>query len=134
MASAAQCGNRGEGLIPGQRDCSSASVCYKVDEGLNWLHFATIMMVYLSDGDITIMPALTIKNIPDDLYNELKEIAKQNHRSINSEVIVCLERSLRVRRIAPEERLKLIRTVRSQIKPDIVSAEEIERAIDEGRP
>nr|HIL75443.1 Arc family DNA-binding protein [Rhodospirillales bacterium] len=36
------------------------------------------------------MPALTIKNVPDDLYKELKHVAEQHHRSINSEVIVCL--------------------------------------------
>ena len=40
------------------------------------------------------MPSLTIKNIPDELYVELKHTAEQHHRSINSEVIVCLEQSL----------------------------------------
>ncbi len=34
------------------------------------------------------MPALTIKNIPDELYNELKLVAEQHQRNINSEVIV----------------------------------------------
>ncbi|HIG07732.1 MAG TPA: DNA-binding protein, partial [Methylococcaceae bacterium] len=29
------------------------------------------------------MPALTIKNVPDDLYKELKHVAEQHHRSIN---------------------------------------------------
>ncbi len=40
------------------------------------------------------MATLTIKNIPDELYRELKRTAEQHRRSLNSEVIVCLERSL----------------------------------------
>ena len=80
------------------------------------------------------MPALTIKNIPDDLYQELKLAAERHHRSINSEVIVCLKRSLQPVRINPEDRLRDIRVFRSQIRPDVVTAEEINRAIDEGRP
>ncbi len=81
-----------------------------------------------------IMPALTIKNIPDDLYDELKNIAKQHHRSINSEVIVCLKRSLLPKRISPDERLSTIRAIRSQIKPNTITTEDIDQAINEGRP
>jgi len=80
------------------------------------------------------MPALTIKNIPNDLYDELKNIAKQHHRSINSEVIVCLKRSLLPRRISPDERLSTIQAIRSQIKPNTITAEDIDEAINEGRP
>ena len=80
------------------------------------------------------MPALTIKNIPYDLYQDLKYAAERHHRSINSEVIVCLKRSLQPVRINPEDRLKDIRLLRSQIRSDVVRAEDIKRAIDEGRP
>jgi len=80
------------------------------------------------------MPALTIKNIPDDLYDELKNTAKQHHRSINSEVIVCLKRSLLPNRISPDERLSTIRAIRSQIKPNTITAEDIDQAINDGRP
>ena len=38
------------------------------------------------------MPTITVKNIPDDIYERLKEVAGANHRSINREMIVCLER------------------------------------------
>ena len=48
------------------------------------------------------MPALTIKNIPDELYRTLKESAKAHHRSMNGEVIACLERTLGTGRIDPE--------------------------------
>ena len=80
------------------------------------------------------MPALTIKNIPDDLYQELKLAAERHHRSINSEVIVCLKRSLLTVRINPEDRLRDIRMFRSRIRPDVVTVEETNRAINEGRP
>ena len=40
------------------------------------------------------MATLTIKDIPDELYWELKRTAAQHRRSLNSEVIVCLERSV----------------------------------------
>lgn len=80
------------------------------------------------------MPALTIKNIPDDLYDELKHVAKQHHRSINSEVIVCLKRSLLPKKVSPEDRLNSIQALRSQITPNIITVEDIDQAIDEGRP
>lgn len=80
------------------------------------------------------MPALTIKNIPDDLYNELKLVAEQQHRSINSEVIMCLKRSLFPQKVSPEDKLTEIRALRSQIAPNAFTDEEIEQAINEGRP
>ncbi len=79
------------------------------------------------------MPALTIKNIPEDLYNELKFAAEQHHRSINSEVIVCLKRTLFPKRISPEERLNIIQTLRSQIPPNDIAPDDIDQAINDGR-
>ena len=80
------------------------------------------------------MPALTIKNIPDDLYIELKLVAEQHHRSINSEVIMCLKHSLFPKKVSAEERLTEIRALRAQIAPNALTEEEIEQAINEGRP
>ncbi|MCB0000362.1 MAG: Arc family DNA-binding protein [Anaerolineales bacterium] len=40
------------------------------------------------------MASLTIKNIPNDLYERLKALAKANRRGINSEVIMLLKASL----------------------------------------
>ncbi len=37
------------------------------------------------------MASLMIKNIPDHIHKQLKKIARQHHRSLNSEVIHCLE-------------------------------------------
>ena len=43
------------------------------------------------------MHSITVKNIPDDLYDRILKTARENHRSINSEIIARLERSLRSR-------------------------------------
>ncbi len=37
------------------------------------------------------MRTITVKNIPDDIYENLKQSATENRRSINSEIIVCIE-------------------------------------------
>jgi antitoxin FitA len=80
------------------------------------------------------MAALNIKSIPDDLYRELKKSAKVHHRSINSEVIAILEPVLMHTRITREQQLANVVSLRSRIIPGIISAEDIELAIREGRP
>ncbi|MGH7636266.1 MAG: FitA-like ribbon-helix-helix domain-containing protein [Gemmatimonadaceae bacterium] len=37
---------------------------------------------------------MTIKSIPDQLYHQLKERAAAHRRSLNSEVIICLEQAI----------------------------------------
>lgn len=37
------------------------------------------------------LPALTIRNVPDDLYALLKRLAEQNRRSLQQEALVRLE-------------------------------------------
>jgi len=84
-------------------------------------------------GDV-LMPALTIKNIPDDLYHELKYIAKQHHRSINSEVIVSLKRILLPKKVSSEDTLNSIQALRSQITSNVITTDDIDQAINDGRP
>jgi plasmid stability protein len=55
------------------------------------------------------MPALTIKRIPDEVYRKLKAAAERHRRSLNSEAIVCLERSLVTEREDPGELLADLR-------------------------
>lgn len=40
------------------------------------------------------MATITLKNIPDRLYQRLKYFAKLHHRSLNSEIIFNLEKSV----------------------------------------
>jgi len=49
------------------------------------------------------MPSITVKNIPDDLYERLKLRAAANHRSINSEIIVCIEQVLQSQQVESGE-------------------------------
>jgi plasmid stability protein len=79
------------------------------------------------------MRAITVKGIPDDLYERLKKRAGEERRSINSEILVCIERALNeedirsasVREIAAEYRAK---TRRFPLKDAI-----IDRVKNEGR-
>lgn len=80
------------------------------------------------------MPALTIKNVPQELYEKLKHSAAAHHRSINSELIFCLEAMLTPRRITPSERITRARALRRGIRTGAVSIADISDAIAQGRP
>lgn len=79
------------------------------------------------------MPSITVKNIPESIYQQLKKRAQAQHRSINSEIIACLEQSTLSLRVSPEEILRQARKMRQQTKGSL-SAREIQEAIDQGRP
>ena len=49
------------------------------------------------------MATITIKKIPDDLYKRLKETALYNRRSINSEIIYCIENTIKSHKIEADE-------------------------------
>lgn len=77
---------------------------------------------------------LTLKNIPDDLYERLKAAAKAHRRSLNNEAIVCLESALApVRRISAEERIERVRAVRANLRSGGLSDEEIQAFKNQGR-
>ena len=80
------------------------------------------------------MASMTIKNIPEPLYQALKQSAESHHRSINGEVIHCLEKVLLPRRVSNEELLERMRKLREEpgVGPAL-SPEEIRAAINEGR-
>ncbi|HEY6321622.1 MAG TPA: Arc family DNA-binding protein [Thermoanaerobaculia bacterium] len=81
------------------------------------------------------MPALTIKNMPDEVYRRLKESARLNRRSLNSEAIVLLERSLGHRRRSAEESLASLRRLHERLRDlSPLDDELLDRAKGEGRP
>jgi antitoxin FitA len=49
------------------------------------------------------MATITIKNIPNVLYQKLKESAHLHRRSINSQVIHCIETVVHSKKIDPDE-------------------------------
>jgi plasmid stability protein len=77
---------------------------------------------------------LTLKNIPDDIYERLKASAEANRRSLSSEAIVCLEAVLFPSRVDPAVRIARARALRASlptVKFSVRDIDELERA---GRP
>ena len=80
------------------------------------------------------MATITLKNIPTELYSKLKVSAKVNRRSINSEAIICLEKVLLSRRRSVEEVIEDARRLREMTASYMLTQEELEEMINEGRP
>lgn len=77
---------------------------------------------------------LTLKNIPEAVYDRLKATAEAHRRSMNSEAIVCLESALLPARLAPSERLARARELRAPLPREGFRAADIDAAKREGRP
>ena len=80
------------------------------------------------------MPALTIKNIPDDLYSRLKEAAQAHRRSMNSEILYCVERTLCPHKIDVSEHISIAKTLRAKTASHPLTDDELEAARNKGRP
>ena len=80
------------------------------------------------------MPALTIKNIPDDLYDRLKEAARTHRRSLNSEILYCVERVLVPYKGDASEHLAMARKIRKKTAGYTLSDEVLNSAKNAGRP
>ena len=78
------------------------------------------------------MATLTIKNMPDELYRLLKESARRQRRSINSEALLRLELALRGVREDEDELLERIRDIRSRFR-GYLTEDDRKAAIAEGR-
>jgi antitoxin FitA len=76
---------------------------------------------------------LTLKNIPDDVYDRLKQSAVTNRRSMNSEAIVCLEAALLPNRLTSAERLARARELRAALPKGRFRARNIDAMKREGR-
>lgn len=77
---------------------------------------------------------LTLKNIPDDVYDRLKLAAQAHRRSMNSEVIVCLEAVLLPHKLTIAERLSRARELRSALPQGQFEAGEMDALKRQGRP
>ena len=78
------------------------------------------------------MASITIKDIPEELHRRLKAQAKANRRSLNAEVIACLESLVPPGQIAPEVVIAQAQALRESL--DIYLTQEmIEEAIEDGR-
>jgi len=62
------------------------------------------------------MPTITVKNIPADLYERLKQSAQAHRRTINSETIVCIERAVGRQEVDLEATIARARKLREKTK------------------
>ena len=72
---------------------------------------------------------ITLKNIPDEIYDSLKQAAHAHHRSINSEAIACLERILLPSKIGHDEHLARARQIRQTLASKKFKEADIAKAI-----
>ena len=79
------------------------------------------------------MATVTFKNIPDDLYEQLKQAANAHHRSVNSELIHCLEKTFKPTPVSAAELAQKALELRSRVSAERLDAEEISAAINQGR-
>lgn len=79
------------------------------------------------------MATVTFKNIPDDLYEKLKQAASAHHRSVNSELIHCLEKTFKPGPVSASELAEKARELRSRVAVTRLDVDEINAAIDQGR-
>lgn len=79
------------------------------------------------------MATMTLKNVPQALYDLLKKSAERNQRSMNREAIVCLEQALSGGRIDVAEVLSRARALRGRTSGIFIRDSELNRAKREGR-
>jgi plasmid stability protein len=96
------------------------------------------------------MATLTIRNVPDDLYAELKARAARNRRSLNQEALSTIEAQVPARfgsspvqsatfsdseiGLIRQQAWERIRARRASMAPISISEDELEAMIAEGRP
>lgn len=79
------------------------------------------------------MPTLTIKGLPDPIYERLKVQAEAHRRSLNGEIIVCLERAVSAARFDPGAWLAEARAFRETLTIKPLSDRELRAARRAGR-
>lgn len=77
---------------------------------------------------------ITLKGIPDELYARLKSAADASHRSLNGEVIACLESVLMPRKASSAQHLAAIRAARARLPQESFDHAEIDALKRQGRP
>jgi plasmid stability protein len=79
------------------------------------------------------VPTLTLKGIPAYLHRRLKARAVQNGRSLNGEVLACLQAAVGAERIDSEALLARARALRREVAGRLTDAELV-RMKRAGRP
>ena len=81
------------------------------------------------------MRAITVKNIPDNLYQRLKQSATENRRSLNSEILVCIERTVQNRKHEDvQDILARARKMRQKTRGHVLTDRKFDEMKTAGRP
>jgi len=75
----------------------------------------------------------TVKNIPPDIYEKLKKSAEINRRSINNEIIVCIEKVVHSQAVDSEIVLTKARELRLLTQAVPIADDELTLAKVDGR-
>lgn len=76
---------------------------------------------------------ITIRDIPDEIYEKIKQQADLHHRSINSEVIVYLKKIVQSHRRDPDQIIARAKKLKQKAN-GALSIKQIQEGIDQGRP
>ena len=79
------------------------------------------------------MATLTLNNIPDSLYNQLKDLARLHQRSIDNEVLYCVEQTINPHKTNVAEQLAIAKQLRAKTANYLLTDEEIYKAKLDGR-
>jgi hypothetical protein len=80
------------------------------------------------------MPAITLKNIPPQLYEEIRKNAEINYRSINSEILFRLKLSLGHEKLDPKLLIFRIEELQAKISAPNLTDGILSEAKNAGRP
>lgn len=97
------------------------------------IYVSCSMVPFCNHGE-SLMPSLTIKGVPDDLLDRLRQSAEEHRRSLNGEVLHRLERSVGGAPVDPEAFLARVRRLRQRTNLPPLTDEMLEKARNEGRP
>ena len=80
------------------------------------------------------MPSITVKNIPAELYDRLKQSAAANRRSLNSEIITLIEQGVSASKVEAEAVLARARRLRRHTRRQPITEAAFSAAKRSGRP
>ena len=60
------------------------------------------------------MPALQIRDLPDELYRKIKDLSEREHRSLSSQTLVLLKKALEREEQPRQRRQNLLSEIQAQ--------------------
>ena len=90
-------------------------------------------MVPIYQPEFALPTNLSLKGVPDEVYERLKASATVNHRSLNGEIIARLEAQVLPRRPTAQDHLAAIRATRDRLATTVFDHADFDSYKREGR-